>query len=416
MRLVSTSLLVSFAAASASADPGPASPLKSLGMADAVRLALAHNPESLSSDEDVRAAGGALVQAHALPNPSVFLYALNRRISPFDTPAPNQYGLTWTIPIGGKRAAGIAAARAALDAASSTRAGSRHQLAFDVETAYIAVLLDQSQLDFAKQDQAALHQAVELDEVRAKDGKIAYNDVLKLRIQARGADDTERQDELTLASDRAELARLVGEGQLAPDFQLSGTLAPPAVPAHLTADQLLAQALANRGDYRALEASERSAAASVRQAQRQPIPDLGVLVDYDRISGTAGAYDVELSAAIPLFDRNAGNVTQADASRRKAHLAVESMRAQLREDAAKAVTALDTSQARLAVYDRELLSEASESLEISRHAYEQGHGSLLDYLDAESSYRDVESSYRSAIADAMLAAARVRFVAGEELP
>lgn len=414
MRVVPIAILCSFVTAgAAAAQPGG---IAVLTLPDAVRLALAHNPDSLSTDEDVRSASGALVQAHALPNPAVFLYTLGRRISPFDSPVPNQYGVTWTIPIGGKRAAGISAARAALDAATATRAGSRHQLAFDVESAYIAVLLDQSQLDFARQDQAALHQAVDINEIRSKDGKIAYNDVLKLRIQARGTDDTVRQDELQLANDRADLARLVGADQLAPQFQLAGTLAPPAAPAHLTPDALLAQALANRADYRALEASERSAASSVTQARRQPIPDLGVLADYDHVPGTSGEYDLELSATIPLFDRNSGNVTQAEAARRKAHFAIESMRQQLRADAEKAVRALETSQARLAVYDKELLQEAEESLEISRHAYEQGHGSLLDYLDAESSYRDVESGYRQAVADAMLAAARVRFVAGEELP
>ena len=96
-------------------------------------------------------------------------------------------------------------------------------------------------------------------------------------------------------------------------------------------------------------------------------------------------------------------------------LAIQTAHNQLRADAEKAIHTLETSRARLAVYDKDLLSEAKESLDISRHAYEQGRGTLLDYLDAESSYRDVERAYRSAVADAMLADDRVRFVAGEEL-
>ncbi|HEY6034781.1 MAG TPA: TolC family protein, partial [Kofleriaceae bacterium] len=181
-------------------------------------------------------------------------------------------------------------------------------------------------------------------------------------------------------------------------------------------DALLERALAQRPDYKALLASERSARASLSQSRRQPIPDLGVLVDYDRISGTAGAFDIELSATIPLFDRNTGNTLAADAAARKAHLAIESLKYQLRADVTKAVQTLETSTARLQVYDQQLLSEAKESLDITRHAYEQGRGTLLDYLDAESSYRDVEREYRSAVGQAMLAAAQVRFVAGEELP
>ncbi len=416
MRSSSTCILCLLATSVAWAGPTAApAALTAISLPDAIRIARERNPDSLSAEEDVHAARGALVQSRALENPSLFVYRIGENLSPVDSPMPNQFGVSWTIPIGGKRGAGIAAANAAVAAAEGTRGAFRHQLALDVETAFIAVLLDQSLLDFAKQDQAGLHEAVQLDELRNKDGKIAYSDVLKLRIQARGADDTVRQDELALANDRADLARLLGDGVLAPDFQVVGTLAAPPPPAPLTPDELLARALANRADYRALAASERSADASLSQARRQPIPDLGVLVDYDRVAGTAGQIDFELSATIPLFDRNRGNIMQADAARRKAALAIQTAHDQLRADAEKAIRALETSRARLAVYDKELLSEAKESLDISRHAYEQGRGTLLDYLDAESSYRDVERSYRSAVADAMLADDRVRFVAGEEL-
>jgi cobalt-zinc-cadmium efflux system outer membrane protein len=355
------------------------------------------------------------VQARALPNPTLVVSALGKNLSPIEAPVPNQFGISWTIPIGGKRAAGIAVARAALAAAGATGIATRRQLELAVETAFVSVLLDQAQLDFAKQDQAGLHEAVALDEVRYKDGKIAYSDVLKLRIQARGTDDTVRQDELALATDRAELTRLVGEGALAPGFSLAGSLAAPALPA-LTEDALLERALARRPDYQALLASERSAQASLTQNRRQAIPDLGVLVDYDRVADTAGAFDIGLSATIPVFDRNTGNTLVADAAARKAHLAIASLRNQLRADVTTAVRALETSAARLQVYDQQLLSEAKESLDITRHAYEQGRGTLLDFLDAESSYRDVEREYRSAVGQAMLAAAQVRFVAGEELP
>ena len=392
-----------------------AAPLSTLTLADAIALALRHNPDSLSTDEDVRGAQGALVQSHALPNPSLFIGALGTSLSPIDAPVPNQVGVSWTIPIGGKRAAGIDSARAAVDAASATRVASRRQLAFDVETAFIAVLEDQAQLDFAKEDQSGLRAAVDLDQIRYKDGKIAYGDVLKVRIQSRGADDTVRQRELALATDRAEVARLVGEGVLEPTFTLAGTLVAPPLVVQPSVD-LLDHALAQRSDYQALAASERSADAALTQARRQPIPDLGVTADYNHIPDMSGTFDVLLTASIPLFDRNRGNTVQADAAHRKARLAIVSLRAQIRSDLAVAIKSVETSRARLEVYEHGLLADAKESLEISTHAYQEGRGTLLDYLDAEASHRGVESEYRSAVAAAMLAVAKLRFVSGEELP
>ncbi len=411
-----TSALSTMAALALLASPAWAgAPLHSLSLGDAIRLAQANNPDNRSVGEDVNAARGALHQSKLLENPVVWVGTDDRNIHPTDAPIPDQLGVSWDIPIGGKRGAGIAAARADLDAAKASQKAASRQLSLDVETTFVAVLLDRSQLDFARDDQARIHETVQLNELRYKDGKISYGDLLKLRIQERGVNDTVRQDELVLAQDRADLARLVGEGVLAPDFSLTGDLAAPRLPTGLTPETVLARALARRPDYQALLVAQRSARASLKQAHRQPIPDLGISLDYNRVPGTAGSFDLAVSAAIPIFDRNQGNVTQAEAAHRKALYAAASLRAQIRADALKAVRAWETSQKRLEVYDQELLSEARESLEITRHAYEQGRGSLLDYLDAEASYRDVASAYRSALADAMLAAANVRFVAGEDL-
>jgi len=401
--------------ASRSAPAHAQAPLKSVTQEQVLQLALAHNTDSRSADEDVTSAGGALVQSRLLPNPSLFVSSLGRGVSPFMGPVPTQLGLTWTIPLGGKRAAGIDAARAAVDAARGTRIAARRSVQIAVEKAFVAVLLDQAQLEFATLDEKGIHDALALNELRYKDGKIAYSDVLKLRLQARTVEDTVRQGELQLANDRQELARLTGEGTLAPDYAVVGALVPPAVPAPPVAEELLAQALKHRTDYQALLADEQNLEALARQARRQPIPDLGVLVDYDKASGEPGQYDVTLTAAIPILDRNQGNIIQAEAAARKAKIASEALRVQIRADVLAAVNGWNTTHARLAAYDADILSAANESLDITRHAYEQGRGSLLDYLDAEASYRDVERAYRSVVADALNAAATLRFVVGEDL-
>jgi outer membrane protein TolC len=80
-------------------------PLKTVALDQAIQLALAHNTDSRSADEDVTSADGALVQSRLFSNPSLFVSSLGRGVSPFMGPAPTQYGVTWTIPIGGKRAA-----------------------------------------------------------------------------------------------------------------------------------------------------------------------------------------------------------------------------------------------------------------------------------------------------------------------
>lgn len=379
----------------------------------AVRLALAGNPDVRSADQDVVAARGAVQQARLLPNPSIFVSALGTEINPAQAPIPNQFGVTWSIPIGGKRSASIASARAGVSAARASRIAARRQLAYDVESAFVQVQLDRALLQFAQEDQQTFQKSVAINEYRYKDGKISYGEVLKLRIQARQVDDTVRQAAQAVTNDRLELQRLVANPALSPDFEVVGTLQSPTLPRDLQPEALMRQALKSRPDYRALYAQLESARSALVLAKRQPIPDIDVLADYNTEPGGAGNYDLQLGVAIPLFDRNQGNITQASAAYEKARLAISSMRAQIRADAARAVEEWRTSQARLRAYGDDFVKTAKESLDISRHSYEEGRGSLLDYLDAESSYRDVQRAYLSAQAEAVLAAAAIRFVTGE---
>lgn len=393
-----------------------APPIKQLTAPVAIRLALSANPDARSAEQDVVSARGAVEQARVLPNPSIFVSALGTEIKPAQAPIPNQFGITWTIPIGGKRAAAIASARADVTAAEANRLSARRQLAYSVESAFVAVLLDRALVGFAKEDQQTFRQSVAINEYRYKDGKISYGEVLKLRIQAREVDDTVRQAEQALAGDRLELQRLVGSPTLSPDYDVVGTLAPPPLPRDLSAETLVRRALRSRSDYRALFAQLESSHSALTLARRQPIPDVDVLADYNTEQGGAGNYDLQLGVSVPLFDRNQGGITQARAGYEKARLAIASMRSQIRADAARAVVEWRVSQQRLAAYSDEFVKTAKESLDIARHSYEEGRGSLLDYLDAESSYRDVQRAYLSAQAEAVLAAATIRFVTGEAMP
>lgn len=397
------------AAAVSPTPPGPR-----LTLSGAVKLALRRGPDSRAADLAVESARGALLQASLLPNPSFTVATNGVEISPAAAPIPNQVSLEWPIPIGGKRGAGIDAARAGLDAAQASRRATRRQAVLAVESAFVTVLLDRAQLAFERKSRAQFRQSLALNELRYKDGKIAFGEVLKLRIEALAEDDAVREAKEALVGARADLRALIGG--IAPGFVVDGALAAPAIAAPADASALLSAALAHRSDFLALKDQEKQAAALLDQAQRQPIPDLDVALDYNTEPKGAGNYDILLSVPLPIFDRNQGNVTQAEAAYAQAKLATERLRLQIQKNARRAVAEWQTSQAQLAAYTGHLLSAAKQSLDISRRAYDLGSGSLLDYLDAESSYREVEIAYRAALARTMLAAATLRFIAGEDTP
>ncbi len=391
--------------------------VRSVNLADAIALAVQHNPDFRSTGYDVAAAQGAVVQASVLPNPSIEFGSFGRRLKPMDGPWPTQFGLGFTVPIGGKISAATDAAQATLDAAKATQEAARRQLLLNVQTAFVAVQLNQLLLSFALQDQTGFHKELDLNEIRYADGKIAFGELLKLRIQAVSTDDVVREAREQVEAARADLQRVIGEGVLADGFEIRGELVVPAPPSLKALDQLLLRALALRPDYQSLLQQEASAKAQLSLARRTPIPDLGLFVDYNRPQpGVSSSYDLTLSIPVPLFDRNQGNISQAEAAYEKTRLAEESLRTQLRAELSKGLQEWHAASELLAAYQGGVVDEAKESLEITRHAYELGTGTLLDFLDAEASYRQIESAFRAALARTAIAAENLQFITGEVQP
>ena len=64
------------------------------------------------------------------------------------------------------------------------------------------------------------------------------------------------------------------------------------------------------------------------------------------------------------------------------------------------------------LYRSGYLDVAKQDREISEYAYKRGAASLLDYLDAERSYRATQLAYRQALASYLLAMEQLREAVG----
>jgi len=64
------------------------------------------------------------------------------------------------------------------------------------------------------------------------------------------------------------------------------------------------------------------------------------------------------------------------------------------------------------LYRSGYLDESRLSREISEYAYKRGAASLLDFLDAERSYRATQLAYRQSLASYMLAVEQLREATG----
>ncbi len=119
-----------------------------------------------------------------------------------------------------------------------------------------------------------------------------------------------------------------------------------------------------------------------------------------------------MSVPVPIFDRNQGEVARTQSVRVQAQQQHAAVLGQVKTEVKDAYEALQTSDRVAREYESGYLDIAQKSRDISEYAYRRGAASLLDFLDAERSYRATQLGYRQAIAAHLLASEQVRQAVG----
>ena len=115
---------------------------------------------------------------------------------------------------------------------------------------------------------------------------------------------------------------------------------------------------------------------------------------------------------IPIFDRNQGEIARTRAA------ITQSQRASRRSQRASDVGRRERLGRRPHQrsdhhsYRSGYLDQTTQSRDICQYAYQRGAASLLDFLDAERSYRANQLAYRQALAAYMVALEQLREAVG----
>ena len=115
---------------------------------------------------------------------------------------------------------------------------------------------------------------------------------------------------------------------------------------------------------------------------------------------------------MPIFDRNQGEIARAGFAITQAQEQERFANGQVLTDVRDAFENLRTNDQIVALYRSGYLDEAQQSLDITEYAYQHGAASLLDFLDAERSYRSIQLAYRQALASYLLALEQLREAVG----
>jgi cobalt-zinc-cadmium efflux system outer membrane protein len=188
-------------------------------------------------------------------------------------------------------------------------------------------------------------------------------------------------------------------------------------------------ALQNRPDLKSAETGREKAAADLRLAlaNRWPDPTIGTSFlhtgnefpgpswfepFYPRGAASNAMGIGVASIPLPIFNRNQGEIARAKSEQIRAGLLAEAATNQAIEDVESAYANFVSARDRLQMYEHTYLGEAKESLDIEDFSFHQGGASVLDYLDAQRTYRATQLAYRQQLAAYLDALAQLQSAAG----
>jgi len=384
---------------------------------EAIDLAMAHN-HSLKAQRTLILQNQAQeITANLRPNPTLgadsqFIPIFSPQFFSSDNLNQNQQfdiGIGYLFERGHKRQRRLQAAR---DQTAVTRAqitDAERTLTFNVAQQFISVLLAESTLQFALQDLKSFQQTVDISEIQLKAGAIGEGDYLKIKLQLLQFQTDVSSARLAKVQALVALRELLGYDAVPENFDVSGDLG--YVPLKTGLEDLQARALRERPDFREAELGVTAANSQILLAKANAKVDVNGTYDFTHVAAQNTA-SIFVNFELPIFNRNQGEIARTNYALTQAQEQQRSASDTVLADVSNAYEAVKSNDEVVQLYASGYLKQAEDSRDISEYAYKRGAASLLDFLDAERSYRSTQLAYRQALSSYMTALEQLKEAVG----
>ena len=139
--------------------------------------------------------------------------------------------------------------------------------------------------------------------------------------------------------------------------------------------------------------------------------DVNGTYDFTHVSGENTA-SIFVNFELPVFNRNQGEIARTNYALTQSQQLQQSASEVVIGDVASAYEAVKSNDEVMQLYVSGYLKQAQDSRDISEYAYRRGAVSLLDFLDAERSYRATQLAYRQALGSYMTSLEQLKAAVG----
>jgi len=363
------------------------------------------NPEISVALREQEATEGARIQAGVRHNPYISSEIQDTRS---DT---QQITLQFNqeIELGNKRESRLALADILHTKATAELDALKATIHANTVNAFYEVLVAQERLALSKSSFEVANAAVNAATKRVNAGKSSPVEETKSNIAASSAKIELNQSNSQLNSARKRLSALWGNPFPVFEQAYGDVENIPLVPSFENLLALLENApaigIAN------LEVSARGGSTKLARSQSTPNITISAGIVHNQELGLNQAI-LGLSAPIPLFDRNQGNVQEAVSLQYKAQDELIALKTQLATKLAGEHERLSVARLSAISLREEILPGAQNAFEAANKGFNAGKFNFLDVLDAQRTLFQAKSQYIQVLLDAHKAIAEIESILG----
>ena len=362
-----------------------AQPKTSFTINDLITISLESSPQVLAARDQSKAIKGQLSTARAIPNPEFEISTGQQRsvTGPLTVGNVSSWSVTQPLDMPYTRFPRVNAAEANLRAAEATR------IAFEVETIsrvqqrYYELMRREAEQKAAEEDMSLTKQIRDRMQIRYDVGETARFELIRVQTEFLNAQIASESSKLRVEQARSQLRQVVGH-QLPADFTVVAEQ--PKVEVLPSLQVLLNEVQSQSPELQKAKAEVEATESKLSFEKNSRLPRLAFKASqYNDPNFTDRLYGLQVS--IPIWDFRGGQVAEAEANASKAKNQFNAQSQTLDQQIETAYKLYQMTSYQVKVLSQEVVQLAASAQRIAEVSYRYGERGMLEYLDAQRTFR-----------------------------
>jgi cobalt-zinc-cadmium efflux system outer membrane protein len=358
---------------------------KPLTVNELITIALDASPQVLAARDQSKVVRGQLSTARAIPNPEFEMNTGQQKSAsgPLTTGNVSSWSVTQPLDMPYTRFPRVNAAQANVRAAEASRIAFEIELISKVQQRFHELMRRDAELKAAEEDMSLTKQIRDRMQIRYDVGETARFELIRVQTEFLNAQINAESSKLRVEQAKGQLRQIVGY-QLPADYEV--VYQTPKVELLPPLPMLLSELQTQSPELQRAKAEVEATESKLSFEQNSRLPRLSLKAQqYNDPNFTDRLYGLVVS--IPIWDFKSGQVAEAEANASRAKNQLNAQSQSLEQQLETAYKLYQMTSYQVKILDQEVVQLASSARRIAEVSYRYGERGMLEYLDAQRTFR-----------------------------